>query len=304
MFSGCPYKKILPCVQESLEKISSESMSDPKILNSLKEHLTIYIERSKNELGSVDKAVVKKINNRINTLSQELLQGKESIHKQENEKVLSEVELSNKMVRLSLKKTRSCLPKKFRFKEGDKADSTLRFAHHAARWYDSSDDPFQNDPIYQCQQLSQEEKEDIRLRHTTPLSLVGVIVEYGDRYQQRGGLCESFRLPADIQWKDGSGQAHGVIAIGRECATKTIFHDHFSRPKDVEAYYNQNDFVRSPWTGAEPPARKQSQGDRVKDGSVISEITADEHETRVTAISPHNNDVQMTVHILKKQVVG
>ena len=305
IFSRYPHKNILPFVQQKLKGIYTNEVVSPEKLDSLKKRLTTYRDRSKNELRTDNAKAVKKTIEQIDLLyPQAPQQEKKPSNPSEKKSNNGITQLSNEMTQLSIKNTQHLPPNDFPFKKGDRVDPKLHFDTRVSRWYKAplkEPLPFQTDPIYQAKKLSPEEEQTILLRHTIPLALVDVIIQYGERYQPINDERESFILFADIQMIEGTEYTQGgVVTIGRNSSTKLIYHYHFSLPGDVRTFYLNNGFIESPQTQNQKKSNGPIEKDlQIRDGSTISEITVDTNETRVTAISRYHN-VKMTVHIPRK----
>lgn len=115
------------------------------------------------------------------------------------------------------------------FHIGEKANPNLQFAYRVRRWSDPTHDTF-SDEDYKNRTFPPYIQESIRLQHTPPLALITVLLSRGERYLHKDKNKESFYLPAEATWNDGSGRYEkGVITLGRNQRTKEIFHYHFTQ---------------------------------------------------------------------------
>lgn len=151
------------------------------------------------------------------------------------------------------------------FCNGQKSDPTLRFSTHVSRWTlseNSPNHPFNRDPLYtdRIRPLSAASKEAIQFQHTPPLAVINVLLAKGERYVHTDKVKESFYLPAEATFYDGSNRFEkGVITLGRNLSTGEIFHYHFSQmaPSTLRALYAQLQFLHG--TDDDAPADVQSE---------------------------------------------
>lgn len=134
----------------------------------------------------------------------------------------------------------------FGFHIGEKAKAKLKFSRRVTRWSDPLCNPF-NDKDYRDRTFSPSVQESIRFQHTPPLPVINVLLSRGERYLHKDKVKESFYLPAEATWNDGSGKYEkGVITLGRNRYTLEIFHYHFSQqaPSTLQAQYASSEFYK------------------------------------------------------------
>ena len=169
-------------------------------------------------------------------------------------------------------------PSPFSFKVGDSAPPSLQFGWHVRRWNTPRYNPFVDDEKYSTHTYSPQTQESIRFQHTPPLALISVILECGERYLSEDFARESFFLPAEAIWHDGTARYEkGVITVGRNRLTGHIFHYCFSQlaPSTLCQNYARNRFYRCEEEVPLPePITEQLGAGRTLpcDGSRISQI--------------------------------
>ena len=147
-------------------------------------------------------------------------------------------------------------PSSSSFSVGSKPDPNVQFSMHVKRWWTPAHDPFLIDPAYRDRHFSQTAKESIRFQHTPPLALIRAVLDMGEKYINEDGVRESYYLPAEASWYDGSRRYDkGVVTVGRNRHTGEIFHFTFSQqaPSTLRANYSRTQFFRCTEEDVPPP---------------------------------------------------
>lgn len=124
-------------------------------------------------------------------------------------------------------------PSFFSFCVGSGPNVHFQYAWHVRRWWSPQYNPLVQDPCYSTKQFSPPVLQSIIFHHTIGLALIPVVMECGQKFTKKDEkgrtIRESYTLPSDVQWTDGSNQfERGVITVAFDPTTREFFHVGFS----------------------------------------------------------------------------
>lgn len=121
----------------------------------------------------------------------------------------------------------------FPVKVGDRADLSLQYTDHVARW--AIRDVFSTDDDYKTKKYSAFLQKEIRLCHLPPLAVVPVMVKLGKQFIMSGSSSSQIRfsLPGEIIQDNGSYDK-GVLTLSKNRSTGEFSHMFFTKKTPIE----------------------------------------------------------------------